>query len=80
MVDDDDLPDADADVPDDSDIKQVPVMFDLSVRLSCIAHTLQLVVHALYKCSSYFLLLLLRPFILRNKHRVQCQCEAESEA
>ena len=56
MVDDDELPDADADVQDDSDMEQVPVMLDSSVeikRLSCIAHTLQLVVHALHKCSTY---------------------------
>ena len=43
LVDDDELPDADADVQDDRDTKQVPVMFDSSIeiqRLSCIPHTL----------------------------------------
>ena len=55
LVDDDELPDADADVQDDSDMEQVPVMLDSSVeikRLSCIAHEL-LHVHFSSWCMHY---------------------------
>ena len=53
LVDDDELPDADADVQDhDSDMEQVRVMFDSSVeikRLSCIAHNFS----SWCMCSTY---------------------------